>query len=51
MENYLERFHSLLYFEEVQMEVDIRKYDIENVTMTVYQSNSRLLLLEVNICD
>ncbi|KAL4226712.1 Helicase MOV-10 [Mactra antiquata] len=47
MKTYQEYFHSLLYFEEVQMEVDIRKYDMENVSMSVYSSNSRLLLLEV----
>ncbi|XP_045165133.2 putative helicase MOV-10 [Mercenaria mercenaria] len=44
---YQRRFKTLLFFEEVQMEVDIRKYDMENVPMRNYSSNSRLLLLEV----
>ena len=47
MDTYKRRFKALLYLEEVQMEVDIRKYDLEGVTMKVYQQNKRLLMLEV----
>ena len=41
------KFMSLLLIEEIQMEVDIRKYDMKNVTMTVCRDNSRLLTLKV----
>ena len=41
------RFEALLHFEEIQMEVDIRKYDMENVTMTTHPDNRHLLLLQV----
>jgi hypothetical protein len=49
MSHYQQRFRNLLFFEEVQMEVDIRKYDMEDVPLRTYSSNSRLLLLEVTI--
>ncbi|KAJ0068634.1 hypothetical protein NL108_010303, partial [Boleophthalmus pectinirostris] len=47
MKNYDHRFHLLLYLEEIQMEVDIRKYDMRNETMTLDQSNKKLLVLKV----
>uniref|UniRef100_A0A7N6FEU8 RNA helicase n=1 Tax=Anabas testudineus TaxID=64144 RepID=A0A7N6FEU8_ANATE len=47
MKNYSHRFHLLLHLEEIQMEVDIRKYDLHNQTMTQDQSNSKLLRLRV----
>lgn len=52
MDQYQNRFESLLFFEEVQMEVDIRKYDMENVPMKTYSGNHRLLVLEVpGLCE
>ncbi|XP_008278315.1 putative helicase mov-10-B.1 [Stegastes partitus] len=47
MKNYSHRFHLLLHLEEIQMEVDIRKYDLHNQTMTQDQSNRKLLTLRV----
>uniref|UniRef100_A0A4W6EJL6 RNA helicase n=1 Tax=Lates calcarifer TaxID=8187 RepID=A0A4W6EJL6_LATCA len=47
MKNYSHRFHLLLHLEEIQMEVDIRKYDLHNQTMTQDQSNRKLLKLRV----
>ncbi|XP_069141749.1 putative helicase MOV-10 isoform X2 [Argopecten irradians] len=46
-EIYEKRFCALNHFEETQMEVDIRKYDMEGVPMTECQTNRRLLMLEV----
>ncbi|RVE72922.1 hypothetical protein OJAV_G00045260 [Oryzias javanicus] len=47
MENYSKRFHLLLHLEELQMEVDIRKYDLHGQTMTPDIPNSDLLILKV----
>ncbi|KAF6733805.1 putative helicase mov-10-B.2 [Oryzias melastigma] len=47
MENYSKRFHLLLHLEELQMEVDIRKYDLHGQTMTLDKRNSKFLILEV----
>uniref|UniRef100_A0A665TPV6 RNA helicase n=1 Tax=Echeneis naucrates TaxID=173247 RepID=A0A665TPV6_ECHNA len=47
MKNYSHRFHLLLHLEEIQMEVDIRKYDLHNQTMAPDQSNRKLLTLRV----
>uniref|UniRef100_A0A669D665 RNA helicase n=1 Tax=Oreochromis niloticus TaxID=8128 RepID=A0A669D665_ORENI len=47
MKNYSHRFHLLLHLEEIQMEVDIRKYDLHNQTMTEDQGNKKLLKLRV----
>ncbi|XP_059186180.1 putative helicase mov-10-B.2 [Centropristis striata] len=47
MKTYALRFHLLLHLEEIQMEVDIRKYDLHNQTMTGDPSNKRLLTLRV----
>ena len=38
-----------MHFEEIQMEYDSRKYDMEAVTMNVCSDNRRLLVLEVII--
>lgn len=48
MKTYCSRFHLLLHLEEIQMEVDIRKYDLLNQTMTVDPSNKKLLILNVS---
>lgn len=47
MKSYSKRFHLLLYLEEIQMEVDIKKYDMHAQTMTQDKSNKRLLILKV----
>ncbi|XP_067448390.1 putative helicase mov-10-B.2 [Thunnus thynnus] len=51
-ENYSERFQLLLYLEELQMEVDIRRYNIpnndkEHACMKRNKINKKLLILEV----
>jgi len=48
METYKEKFSLLLYIEQLQMEVDIRQYDMEGVTMEICQQNKRLLRLKVS---
>lgn len=48
MKRYSSRFHLLLHLEEIQMEVDIRKYDLRNQTMTLDPSNKNLLILSVS---
>ncbi|MCJ8734857.1 hypothetical protein PDJAM_G00240160 [Pangasius djambal] len=45
--NYTERFQVLLYLEERQMEVDIKRYDKHDVTMKKDSHNKKLLVLEV----
>lgn len=47
MKTYSHRFHLLLHLEEIQMEVDIRKYDLHNQIMNEDQSNKKLLTLRV----
>lgn len=47
MKSYDHHFHLLLHFEEIQMEVDIRKYDLRNEPMILDQTNKRLLVLHV----
>ncbi|XP_051985600.1 putative helicase mov-10-B.1 [Xyrauchen texanus] len=47
MKNYTERFHILLHLEEIQMEVDIKKYDLHGQIMTRDKSNKKLLILKV----
>lgn len=47
MKNYAQRYHLLLHLEEIQMEVDIRKYDLHNQIMNPDQSNRKLLTLRV----
>lgn len=51
MKNYSSRFHLLLHLEEIQMEVDIRKYDMYNQTMSPDQINRTLLTLRVSRGD
>ncbi|XP_027716180.1 helicase MOV-10 [Vombatus ursinus] len=47
--NYEEKFRLLLYLEELQMEQDIRSYDLESVPMILdpTERNPQLLILEV----
>ncbi|XP_028262753.1 putative helicase mov-10-B.1 [Parambassis ranga] len=47
MKIYSHRFHLLLHLEEIQMEVDIRKYDMHNEVMTQDPGNRKLLKLRV----
>lgn len=54
--NYTEKFHLLLYLEELQMEVDIRRYNIpnndnEHAVLKRDPHHKKLLVLEVNMCD
>ncbi|XP_059188318.1 putative helicase mov-10-B.2 [Centropristis striata] len=51
-ENYTEKFQLMLYLEELQMEVDIKRYNIPNsdkeyAVMTRDRFNKKLLVLEV----
>lgn len=51
-ENYAEKFKLLLYLEELQMKVDIRRYNIPNedeqeATMEKDRQNKKLLILKV----
>ena len=48
MKTYKRKFSLLLHVEEMQMEVDIRKYDMENVTITKCKQNQHLLVLQVS---
>ncbi|KAJ8360337.1 hypothetical protein SKAU_G00168620 [Synaphobranchus kaupii] len=47
VQNYTKRFQILLHLEEIQMEVDIRKYDMHNKTMSQDKRNKKLLVLQV----
>lgn len=47
MKIYRERFHLLLHLEEIQMEVDIKKYDLYGQTMTQDILHKKLLVLKV----
>ncbi|KAL6112550.1 mov10 [Pungitius sinensis] len=47
MKTYAQRLTLLLHLEEIQMEVDVRKYDLHGQTMTQDQSNKKLLALRV----
>ncbi|NWV07663.1 SDE3 helicase, partial [Ptilonorhynchus violaceus] len=44
-ENYYQKFQLLLHLEEIQMEVDIRRYDMQDVTMVQDRA-----LLVLNVC-
>lgn len=46
-ETYTRKFETLIDFEEVQMEVDIREYDMRGVSMKKFSENRRLLVLKV----
>lgn len=43
--NYQQKFQLLLHLEEIQMEVDIRRYDMQEVTMV---QDRELLVLDVS---
>uniref|UniRef100_A0A672P2P1 RNA helicase n=1 Tax=Sinocyclocheilus grahami TaxID=75366 RepID=A0A672P2P1_SINGR len=45
--NYMERFDLLLYLEEDQMCLDIKRYDKKDVSMVKDHENKRLLVLEL----
>ncbi|XP_019369629.1 PREDICTED: putative helicase MOV-10 [Gavialis gangeticus] len=45
--NYAEKFQLLLHLEEVQMEVDIRRYDLQDTPMVQDPDNKQLLILKV----
>ncbi|XP_068125834.1 helicase MOV-10 isoform X2 [Hyperolius riggenbachi] len=45
--NYNEKFHMLLHLEEIQMEIDIRRYDQKNQKMQFDSKDKRLLVLDV----
>uniref|UniRef100_A0A673H7T0 RNA helicase n=1 Tax=Sinocyclocheilus rhinocerous TaxID=307959 RepID=A0A673H7T0_9TELE len=45
--NYMERFDLLLYLEEDQMRLDIKRYDKNDVSMVKDHENKRLLVLEL----
>ncbi|KAI4903009.1 hypothetical protein NFI96_012038, partial [Prochilodus magdalenae] len=47
IKQYAQRFHLLLHLEEIQMEVDIKKYDLYSQTMTRDKTNKKLLVLKV----
>jgi helicase MOV-10 len=47
MVKYSERFSLLLHIEEQQMQLDIRRYDMESVTMVKCKDDKALLELEV----
>lgn len=47
IKQYAERFHLLLHLEEIQMEVDIKKYDLYSQIMTRDKTNKKLLVLQV----
>ncbi|XP_075709974.1 helicase MOV-10 [Rhinoderma darwinii] len=46
-DNYCEKFKLLLHLEEIQMEIDIRKYDRTHQTMEKDSRDKRLLILDV----
>lgn len=53
-ENYKEKFQLMLYLEELQMEVDIRRYNIPNsdkeyAVLSPDPSSKQLLVLEVGV--
>ncbi|KAM5180413.1 helicase MOV-10 [Mantella aurantiaca] len=45
--NYNEKFHLLLHLEEIQMEIDIRRYDQKTKKMQQHPTDKRLLILDV----
>ncbi|KAK9404575.1 putative helicase MOV-10 [Crotalus adamanteus] len=45
-DNYSEKFCLLLHLEEIQMEVDIHRYDMQNVSMVRDKYNKKLLVLK-----
>ncbi|XP_060775441.1 putative helicase mov-10-B.1 isoform X2 [Neoarius graeffei] len=47
IKKYAERFHLVLHLEEIQMEEDIKKYDLYGQTMKQDKTNKNLLVLQV----
>lgn len=48
IKQYAERLHLVLHLEEIQMEEDIKKYDMYGQTMKKDKTNKNLLVLQVN---
>lgn len=48
VKQYAERFQLLLHLEEIQMEEDIKKYDLYGQTMKQDKMNKNLLVLRVS---
>lgn len=48
IKQYAERFHLVLHLEEIQMEKDIKKYDLYGQTMKKDKTNKKLLVLQVS---
>ena len=47
-DNYKEKFCMLLHVEELQMQKDIRNYDMKGVTFKQERADRRFLILEVS---
>ena len=47
VDSHQDKFNLLLQLEEIQMEVDIRKYDLFSIQLGRYNADTRLLTLEV----
>lgn len=48
VKQYAERFQLILHLEEIQMEEDIKKYDLYGQTMKQDKMNKNLLVLRVS---
>lgn len=49
-DNYKEKFSLLLHVEELQMQKDIRNYDMKGVVFKQERGDRRFLILEVSLC-
>ena len=49
-DNYKEKFTMLLHLEELQMQKDIRNYDMKEVVFQQDRTDRRFLILEVSQC-
>lgn len=49
IKQYAERFHLVLHLEEIQMEEDIKKYDLYGQTMKQDKTYKNLLVLQVSV--
>lgn len=49
IKQYAERFHLVLHQEEIQMEEDIKKYDLYGQTMKQDRTNKNLLVLQASV--
>ena len=47
LETYKDKFSTLLHIEEIQMQRDIRNYDLKGVTFVRDNQNPSLLILQV----